>query len=513
MLADDGCSSFQGTHGPGADSSTATPDFPDITKASGETDWGKYLAYMEDDMSFEERINNNMLLEGSSIREISANQSLTQLSLDLERDYGRMMLLFKDLPAMRQGKQVGQAMYILGYDLARPDFFLRLFEKLPSTISLLPQHWDFSIEILRLTVGDVLDMLEDNDVVNLSTLHQCILPWWDEELGFKVVILILFGQWILDFDRAFIWEEETKMLRELLVKWRVLLSAGMDGQKEFAHDVEEEVEERQSHVEEGDTKGAQEVAAQDVSKESSLVSHSPEASHISSLVDDGIPQHAPPSLKVPRHRQKDTYDSDEEDEWAALEKWAASKKQESPLKAVNPEQVSETALVAPELSADDNIDPTNAFLTPERVKSPLEIFDLENPADAKRFSDLSTLCDGCEGNKEKLTFSNTLRNAMLSAGSIEAMTEVYLDFVRKNPEHDSERKRIELLEFLLGHVEEKDGGLLSVEKMLEELKDMGLTEDEAEAAEAERGGSSNRSGKRVSWPCPDCLATPLEDGT
>jgi len=153
MLADDGCSSFQGTHGPGADSSTATPDFPDITKASGETDWGKYLAYMEDDMSFEERINNNMLLEGSSIREISANQSLTQLSLDLERDDGRMMLLFKDLPAMRQGKQVGQAMYILGYDLARPDFFLRLFEKLPYNISVTStlglQHRNLALDSRR----------------------------------------------------------------------------------------------------------------------------------------------------------------------------------------------------------------------------------------------------------------------------------------------------------------------------------------------------------------------------
>ncbi|KAI9880339.1 MAG: hypothetical protein M1830_003950 [Pleopsidium flavum] len=478
MLAGEERNLSQDTEKTAEDTSTAVPDVPDITNGTGDADWSKYLAWMEDDMSFEERINNNMLLDGSLVQEVSSNQTFIYLGLDLQHHHGQMMLLFKDLPAMNQGKHIGQAMYILGYDLARPGFFLRFFEKLPSTIYVLPQHWNFGIETLRLTVGEVFHILQDNDCLDLSVFQQSILPEWDEELGFKLVVLIMFGQWILDFERALICDKETtEIMRRLLVKWRESLPAGLNEVKKSIHDIDDGVLETQFHEEKGNMKGAQEFAAVDLSMESPLV----QTSQLSSFSDDGSPRYAMSSIKVPRIRKRQTYDSDEEEEWAALEKWAASKKQESALKALNHEQTSETALVAPALSLDDNIDPTNAFVTRERAKSLVEVLDLGNPTDAKRFSDISTLCDACEGNKEKPTFANTLRSAMLSEGSIEAMMEVYLDFVKKHPEQDSERKRTELFKFLLGHVEEKDGGSVSVGKTLEDLKSMSVTEEEAEA--------------------------------
>ncbi|KAI9873412.1 MAG: hypothetical protein M1830_000440 [Pleopsidium flavum] len=507
-LANGICSNAQEVKEPGTDNGTSPPDFPDVTNESGGTDWAKYLAWMEDDMSFEERINNNMLLEGSVVQEVSSNQSLTQLSLDLEQDGAPTMLLFKDLPAMHQGKRIGKAMYILGYDLRCLSFFLRLFEELPSTISVLPQHWDLGVETLRLTVEDVLCVLQDNVGVDLRSLRQDLLHGWDEEHGFKIVVLILFGQWIVDFERAFMWEEETtEIIRGLLVKWRKLLSMGLVEVLESVHDVEEEEGDRQLQVEEVDTEGAQEAGALNVSMESPLV----QTPQVSTFSDEGSPQCAPRSIKVPRVRKRDTYDSDEEEEWAALEQWAACKKLELPVNGVKPEQISETAPLTPEFSPDNDLDRTDAFLAPERADSPAGVAEVKDSANEKRYSDLSTLCDGCEGNKEKLTFANTLRNAMLNDGSIQAMTEVYLEFVQKNPAHDSESKRRQLFAFLLTHIEEKDGGSLSVQGSMEQLKEMGVAEEEAETAGVKKKASSDVSAKWVSWSSPRGLATPLED--
>lgn len=167
------------------------PPFPNLATRAGETDWAKYLIWMEDDMSFEERTNNNMLVAGNSIQEVSSEEVITHLSLHIGPTAKRRILLFKDLPAMRQGQHDGLAMYILGYDAAESVFFVRRFERLSSKIELLPQYWDCGKEVVWLSVGRVLQILRDVDYGDASTDHASVLPEWDEELGFKVVVVAM----------------------------------------------------------------------------------------------------------------------------------------------------------------------------------------------------------------------------------------------------------------------------------------------------------------------------------
>lgn len=484
-------------------------DFQRMVDASGQTDYWRYLLRVENNMSREERANNNMLLQGDRVLALSCERSLVHLHLERQIRDETAILLFKDLPVMRQGRQLDREMYILGYDLARPGFILRAFERLPPTMALMPDFWDSGIEVIRMTGREVVTVLEGGVDSGAVTLQEALLPRWKDELGMKVVVLVLFGQWILDFKKAFMWERSMERLEELVLKWRDFLSESWSEETGHKHDLAKVEDEQPLLEEEIDTRGAQEVKVLDVVMDSPVLTQSPAAAILACGPDHGSPSTMPPSIKVPRLRKRIVYDSDEEEEWAALQEWAARQKPEPHNEVASTDLTAEELSSGLELSHNDTVDPTDAFLAPEPVESPMEVFDIEKPVDAKRFSDLSTLCDGCEGNNAKLTFANTLSNAMLNEGSIEAMTNAYLDFARRNPEHDSEAKRDALFKFLLSHVDETVGGLLSVERTMKQLQEMGVKEEEVDA-KVNRDLSSNALGKRVSWRCLDCLATPLE---
>ena len=134
-------------------------------------------------------------------------------------------------------------------------------------------------------------------------------------------------------------------------------------------------------------------------------------------------------------------------------------------------------------------------LTPERAISPFNACDPAMLVNAKRFSDSSTLCDERGEIKESLAFVNAIRNTMLKERSIEAMSEIYLEYIKEHPEHDSEKKRSEFFEFLVAQVGEKDGGSLAIIDALQVLKKMGLAEGkEADGREVRLETSSCQSG-------------------
>ena len=465
------------------------PAFPTLITTTGDTDWAKYLTWMEDDLSLDERVNNNMLLQGNSIRNVSFNEALTHLSLDTKPTAARRLLLFKDLPAMQQGAHHGQAMFILGYDLASTEFFLRLFERLPSTMYLIPECWEFGAEILRLSVGEVLEILRGGDSTELSTLKPSFWSEWNEDIGFKTVVVILFAQWILDFSIVLPLDAGVAgRVEESLLMWRESMLVEFEAGEGSVFDVVEEEHDEQSDAGMGSEIG-QEVARSRTWLDSPPSEVNLEISTISSFCAQDEPSQAPPFIDTASHCRRATYDSDEEEGWAALEDWAARNKLEAPTMAVTTN--TSVAGAAAELIPDENV-PSSASSKADVPESHLEALDQESSVDAKRFSGSSTLCDGCEEDKEKLAFTNMMHKAMLGEGSVSAMLEVYLDYVTKSPEHDSDKKRKELFDFLLAHVEVRQGDSLSVRETLQRLKEMGLTEDgSAETAGVEMKATSD----------------------
>lgn len=435
----------------------ALPPFPDLVTAAGKTDWAEYLLWMEDDMSLEERTNNNMLLVGNAIRDVSSEDVITHLSLDIVPIAKRRFLLFKDLPAMRQGQHDGLAMYILGYDVAETMLFVRRFERLSSKIELLPRYWDCGKEVVWLSVGRLLQILQEVDLGDASTSHASVLPEWDEELGFKVVVVTMFAQWVLDFgDGLRMMTEVAEIVQMLLSRWRDSLLTDSAGVMTSGRQLEGEKASRQPY------EGVDTTRVVSVSKTLSL-----ETAQSSGVCDHETATQASPLTNDAACDRRDTYDSDEEEEWAALEDWAARNKSVKQTNTVNTEPDGRAATSYADFSPEKAPERNDAFLTPERIQSPVHASDLVKLVDTKRISDSSTLYDGCEENKERLTFTCTVLDAMSNTRSTKAMLKVYSEFVKEHPEHDSEKKRWQLFEFLVAHVGEENGGPFAVTNTLE----------------------------------------------
>lgn len=461
----------------------------------GETDWAKYLLWMEDDMSLEERTNNNMFLTGDSIRDVSSDEVLQHLSSDATPTIQRSILLFKDLPAVRQGQHDGLAMYILGYDAADRLFFVRRFERLSSKIELLPRYWDCGKEKVCLSIEGVLQILRDVNLSAASTSHASVFPEWDEELGFKVVVLAMFAQWVLDFSGSFrMTEAVEEIAATLLWNWRYSLLTGTAGARACVHKFdEEEANERPSG---GNERGEMQVVGKWSTPPDSPSSDGSSGSPQASAVDDTekSDQVSSPIAITANDRRAKTYDSDEEEEWAALRQWAARSKLRNATQNVAAEPAAGLVATRADNSPDSLLRLTSALMTPKREYSPFDISDPAKPVDAKRFSDTSTLCDEGEESKETFAFANAIRHAMLKEGSIEAMLKVYLEFVKKHPEHDSKKKRADLFEFLVAHVGEEDGGSLSVIETLPVSEKMGLAEEKVAEANLDIAGRGSKSG-------------------
>lgn len=490
----EGASNGQEEPGSMEDADKTLPPFPNLVNSEGETDWAKYLLWMEDDMSLEERTNNNMFLTGNSIRDVSSDEVLQHLSSDARPTNQRSILLFKDLPAVHQGQHDGLAMYILGYDAADGLFFVRRFERLSSKIELLPRYWDCGKEKACLSIGGVLQIIRDVNLSAASTSHASVFPEWDEEFGFKVVVLAMFAQWVLDFSSGFrMTEEVEEMAAMLLWNWRYSLLTRSAGARACMHKFDDEkANQRPSGgCERGETQAVGEWSTRPKSPLSGSSGSSQD-----SAVDDNekTDQVSSPIATTPNDRRATTYDSDEEEEWAALQEWAARSKLRNATQNVSAEPAAGSVATRPENSPDSPLSLTSALMTPEREDSPFDMSDPAKPVNAKRFSDTSTLCDEGEENKETFAFANAIRHAMLKEGSIEAMLKIYLEFVKEHPEHDSRKKRADLFDFLVAHVGSKYGGSLSVIETLAVLEKMGLAEEKAAEANLEIVGRGSKSG-------------------
>ena len=458
----------------------ALPAFPNVLNPASETDWAKYLLWIEDDMSCEERMNNNMLLTNNSIRELSSHGVIMHLSLDIKPSIKqrRRNLLFKDLPGMRREKHDGLAMYILGYDATDRLFFVRRFERLSSKIELLPRYWDCGSEMLALSVGRLLQMLRDSELRNASSDHSSVLPEWDEELGFKIVVVAMFAQWMLDFSSGFqMTEEVVEITNMLLSRWKdSLLSGSVGATSHLSNANAGKGDEGTSGNHSGG--GAQVVKELKTPAESPLCDDCSKSSQTSDLGDDKRAGHASsPVATAPHYERGTTYDSDEEEEWAGLQEWATRSKLRQSTEAVTTEAVAGPATLREELKPESRLRPTSPLITPEGGEPLSDSSDPASSIDVRRFSDSSTLFD--EGGKYKasLTFTEAMRNAMLKECSIEAMLKVYSEFVKEHVEHNVERKRFDLFEFLVAHVEENDSSSLFVKNTRQEPKERDLAEE------------------------------------
>lgn len=156
-----------------------------------------------------------------------------------------------------------------------------------------------------------------------------------------------------------------------------------------------------------------------------------------------------------------------------------------------------------ESSPGSELDPEKAFLTPVRSNSPepepkLPLYINHNLAASHSSTDL---CEDCSRNVETLVAANTLRNARLMRSSVDAMYDSYNRLMALHPEHDTEENRNRFEDLMKARVHEENGGTLSWETILKELKERGIVEDNVdEGLIMVRSGSSRSLGKKVKWP-------------
>ncbi|KAI9873411.1 MAG: hypothetical protein M1830_000439 [Pleopsidium flavum] len=410
-------------------------DFQGMKDAYGQTDYRKYLLRIENEMSYQERVSDNVLLDGDCVLELSHERSLVHLHSDRRGKEKESVLLFKDLPIMQQGSQIGQAMYMLGYDLSS------------------------GVEVLRLTTQEVTDVLERKIDEKGFIMQQTMLPEWHDELDMKIVVLILIGQWLHDFNEVF-------QLGEVGAN-----AFNISETEEIAEFALERTAERERDPVNNHNEGIQEVIAKcaintvagkeskgdiEIHKSSSKESevlvgrseyHVNAEGTIEATSDHGSADYAAFSIKIPRVRKIDTYDGEEEEEWATLVAWREQQTSPTKLAVTGTEPVS--AQKSSKLSPENGMDPTQAFSTSERVQWP-EFLDEDENVDQKRFSNTSTLCEDCEAAQGEVISANTARNAQLQEGSLNTIVDAYLKNVAKYPENDSVQKRKALLKFLLG---------------------------------------------------------------
>ena len=185
----------------------------------GIVDWAAYHSRSNTHLSFQERINSNMVIEDSVASHVDAN--MTSYSLARKYDAKQMDIVFRDLSAVTNGEIIGQAAHILSYDCVYNQFVLRFFHERPDTLEQLGKKWYKAEEVLRINLASFIHILYGRRGFVDER------PSWMADYGFQLCVLIEMGVFITDFLHVFeqqqyygIDDGELWMIRPILKEWR-----------------------------------------------------------------------------------------------------------------------------------------------------------------------------------------------------------------------------------------------------------------------------------------------------
>ena len=442
------------------------PTLPNLTQHSRptlKTDWSAYLSWIENDLSYRERTEDNVLLINGFAHVIATDTAAACIShAHFDGQAQCAVLLFYDLPVAKAGAVVGSEVHVLGYDLLEGEFVVVWFEECPRGLGELAVGWrEKWLEMCRFKFQDIVRVLDDPKLAEdvspawEEEFGSEVFSEWKEELGLKVCALLLITQFVLDFRGAFDLElYKVWYLQALLTAWRRKV-----GRWSFA---------------------AKKAAALDLSdpgmssgSSASLVDESfgePEGSPGSvtfSFGNPGSKKELLASLEsytmtpsrgntYKRRPEQCIYDEEDEEGWGALQNWAASQ-QDSAVELAGskpakgpPTSVYESSRYA--TSSDEAISPTTTFTTPPEnvpLRIPLLQLDDRCPSDATENSECSNL--------------DTFYKISLERSSVIAMADALKELVEKRPALDSAKNQKKLKELLAELVHEAEANPLEVQ--------------------------------------------------
>ena len=446
-----------------------------------KTDWSTYLPWVENDLSYRERTENNVSLINGLANIVSCSDAAGCISTRILVPAERALILFYDLPVVKTGTVIGSEVHVLAYDLIEEDFLIVWFEECPIGLGELAMGWkEKAVELCRCKLEEICGALDDPKLAeDVSSKWEKeygskILPEWEEELGLKVCALLLITQFLLDFQGPFdIDASRVWHLTALLSAWR----------RKVGHW----------------WVGAKKIAELGLSDPGILLGGS------SSPVDDdfdgrgtspdclkkGIATSAEPTVLTPsrgntykRHLQQCPYDEDDGGGWGALEAWTASQQEfvielaKSKPPTYSSRYIYKSAKYG--VSSDDGISPTTTFTTPpEDISSHVEMSDPEVAADHSDSTELSHRCSSGAKDDNESTMMSTGGETHLERGSVVAMAGVLKELVEGRPSLDSAENQKKLREFLGQLVNETGIRNSEVQRDLTELTEKGFVNGES----------------------------------
>ena len=469
------------------------PSLPNLTRPFRsilKTDWSTYLPWVENDLSYRERTENNVSLINGLANIVSCNDAAGYISTRICVPAESALILFHDLPVVKAGTVIGSEVHVLAYDLIGKDFLVVWFEECPIGLGELAMGWkEKAVELCRCKLEEICGALDDPKLAEDVSLKwekefgSKILPEWEEELGLKVCALLLITQFLLDFQGPFdidayrVWH-----LKALLSAWRRKVGHWWVGAKKIAE---------LGLSDPGMLLGGSSSPIDDDFDGRGMSPDSVTFSFSNPSLKKGIATSAEPTVLTPsrantykRRLQQCLYDEDDEEGWGALEAWTASQQELAvELAKSKPPTYSSRYIYKSTrygVSSDDGISSTTTFTTPpEDVSSHVEMSDPEVASDHSGSNELSHRCSsGAKGDKES-TMMSTVGETSLDLGSVVAMADVLKGLVEGRPSLDSAENQKKLREFLAQLVNET--GILNPEVQcdLTELTEKGVVNGES----------------------------------
>lgn len=462
------------------------PALPNLAQLSGptsRTDWSAYLVWVENDLSFRERTEDNVLLINDVAKVLSTNAAATYINDPyFVGPAERALLLFYDLPVVKDGVVVGCEVHILAYDLLEEEFVIIWFEECPFGLEQLAAVWkEKGHEMCRCKSQEVVRALDDPKLAEdvspkwEEEFGSNVLPEWKEEPGLKVCALLFITQFLIDFQCPFDLDPYNVMqLQVLLAAWRRKV-----GRWWFAAKSTAALDLSDPGMSSGSSASAIGGSFYGLGGSPGSVTFSfgnpgSKKELLASLQSYTITRSRGNTYK--RRPEQCIYDEEDEDGWEALQAWAAGQHDfavelaESKPAKVGSKSVHESEGYA--ASSDEGISPTTTFATPpENVPSHIPLLRLDDCYNSD-----------AEGNKQCNTL-NTLYQTRLEGSSVIAIANALKELVEKRPSLDSAENQQKLRELLTQFINEAEANPLEVQREVTGLTETRQTDCEAACEE------------------------------
>ncbi|KAA6411176.1 MAG: hypothetical protein FRX48_05488 [Lasallia pustulata] len=453
------------------------PSLPNLALPCGptsKTDWSAYLAWVENNLSYRERTEDNVLLINDMVKVLSASAAASYINFPhLAGPAEWAVLLFYDLPVTKAGAVVGSEVYVLGYDLLEEKFIVVRFEECPVGLRELAVGWrEKGSEMCRRSFQEIDRVLDDPKLADKVSPNwerefgSRVLPEWKEELGLKICALLFITQFVLDYQGTFNLDlHEVWHLQALLTAWRRKIGRGWFATKKTtALDLSDPGMSSGSSASpvDGSFDGPEGSPGSVTFSFGNPNSKKEKKELLASLESYKITLSRGNTYK--RRPEQCIYDEEDEEGWGALEAWAASQQGSAvKLAGSNSGKIpfgSNFESIRYATSSDEGISPTTTFANPpEDVPSLVPLLELNHHGSSDATAD-----DG-------RTNLNTPCQTHLEGSSVVAIASALKELVEKRPGLDSAKNKKKLRELLAELVNEAEAIPLEVQREVIEPTD------------------------------------------